>query len=477
MATPPLHATPAAPGAARGAAAPPCTSRRAHGRDEFSLLGGSRSTGHNETDEPRFTQPLDYKAIDAHPPARALYAQRLAADGLVGPEEAEALAAGHKTRFQEALAAASDHRPNHDGFPGGRWAPFAPAGALLAEPDTGIADDRLRGLLAALAAIPDGLAVDRKVERVIRRRAEEPLDWATGEALAFATLLAEGTPVRLTGQDVVRGAFSHRHFALTDTNTGRRHVSLNHLGVEQARFDVVNSPLSEYAVLGFEYGYSLERPDALVIWEAQFGDFANGAQIMIDQFIVSAEDKWRQPSGLVILLPHGLEGQGPEHSSARPERFLQMAARDNIRVAHPSTPANYFHLLRRQMLRRDRKPLVVLSPKTLLRLPAAVSTLADCAPGTAFQPVIVTAGARVERILLCSGKLAYELERERAERSAEAVAVVRLESLYPLPDAALSALFPRWPGAAWAWGQGGPGNPGPFLHLEPAAEGPRGEHG
>ena len=464
--SPILHVNADDPDAALRAADLAVAFRQAHGRDAVIDLVGYRRNGHNEIDEPRFTQPLDYKAIDAHPPARALYAQRLAADGLVGPEEAEALAAGHKTRFQEALAAASDHRPNHDGFPGGRWAPFAPAGALPAEPDSGVADDRLRGLLAALAAIPDGLAVDRKVERVIRRRAEEPLDWATGEALAFATLLAEGTPVRLTGQDVVRGAFSHRHFALTDTVTGRRHVSLNHLGVEQARFDVVNSPLSEYAVLGFEYGYSLERPDALVIWEAQFGDFANGAQIMIDQFIVSAEDKWRQPSGLVILLPHGLEGQGPEHSSARPERFLQMAARDNIRVAHPSTPANYFHLLRRQMLRRDRTPLVVLSPKTLLRLPAAVSTLADCAPGTAFQPVIVTAGARVERILLCSGKLAYELERERAERGAGAVAVVRLEMLYPLPDAALSALFRRWPGASCVWVQEEPCNLGAWTYLD-----------
>ncbi|MBP2315385.1 2-oxoglutarate dehydrogenase E1 component [Azospirillum soli] len=464
--SPILHVNADDPDAALRAADLAVAFRQAHGRDAVIDVVGYRRNGHNEIDEPRFTQPLDYKAIDTHPPVRALYAKRLAGDGLVGSDEAEALAAGHKTRFQEALAAAADHRPNHDGFPGGRWAPFAPAGMIPAEPDTGVADDRLRGLLAALAAVPDGLSVDRKVERVIRRRAEEPLDWATGEALAFASLLAEGTPVRLTGQDVVRGAFSHRHFALTDTVTGRRHVSLNHLGVEQARFDVVNSPLSEYAVLGFEYGYSLERPDALVIWEAQFGDFANGAQIMIDQFVVSAEDKWRQPSGLVILLPHGLEGQGPEHSSARPERFLQMAARDNIRVAHPSTPANYFHLLRRQMLRRDRKPLVVLSPKTLLRLPAAVSALADFAPGTAFQPVVATAGERTERILLCSGKLAYELERERAALGAEDVAVVRLEMLYPLPEAALSALFRRWPGASCVWVQEEPRNMGAWTYLD-----------
>ena len=469
--SPILHVNADDPDAALRAADLAVAFRQTHGRDAVIDLVGYRRNGHNEIDEPRFTQPLDYAAIDAHPPVRALYAGRLAAEGVVGEGAVDPLAAGHKARFQEALAAAADHRPNHDGFPGGRWAPFASSGSASSgsaavEPDTGIGADRLRALLAALAAIPDGLTVDRKVERVIRRRAEEPLDWATGEALAFATLLADGVPVRLTGQDVVRGAFSHRHFALTDAVTGKRHVSLNHLGVAQARFDVVNSPLSEYAVLGFEYGYSLERPDALVIWEAQFGDFANGAQIMIDQFIVSAEDKWRQPSGLVILLPHGLEGQGPEHSSARPERFLQMAARDNIRIAHPSTPANYFHLLRRQMMRRDRKPLVVLSPKTLLRLPAAVSALADCAPGTGFRPVIVTAGERAERILLCSGKLAYELERERAALDAGDVAVVRLEMLYPLPEAELSALFRRWPEASCLWVQEEPENLGAWTYLD-----------
>ncbi|SMH30090.1 2-oxoglutarate dehydrogenase E1 component [Azospirillum agricola] len=464
--SPILHVNADDPDAALRAADLAVAFRQAHGRDAVIDLVGYRRNGHNEIDEPRFTQPVEYRAIDAHPPVRALYAKRLAEAGLVAPEAAEALAAEHKARFQEALAAAADHRPNHDGFPSGRWAPFAPTGAAPAEPDTGIAADRLRALLGALAHIPDGLAIDRKVERVVRQRAEEPVVWATGEALAFATLLAEGTPVRLTGQDVVRGAFSHRHFALTDTGSGRRHVSLNHLGVEQARFDVANSPLSEYAVLGFEYGYSLERPDALVVWEAQFGDFANGAQIMIDQFIASAEDKWRQPSGLVLLLPHGLEGQGPEHSSARPERFLQLAARDNLRIAHPSTPANYFHLLRRQMHRRDRKPLVVLSPKTLLRLPAAVSALDAFAPGTGFRPVIATAGEQASRILLCSGKLAYELEREREALGAEEVAVVRLEMLYPLPEAELSALFRRWPEASCVWVQEEPRNLGAWTWLD-----------
>jgi len=469
--SPILHANADDPDAALRAADLAVAFRQAHGRDAVIDLVGYRRNGHNEIDEPRFTQPVEYRTIDAHPPIRALYAKRLADDGLLAPGGAEALAAEHKARFQDALAAASDHRPNQDGFPGGRWAPFAPSGAPSGgrpdEPETGVAADRLRALLAALAAVPEDRTIDRKVERVVRQRTDESaMVWATGEALAIATLLAEGTPVRLTGQDVVRGAFSHRHFALTDAATGRRHVSLNHLGLEQARFDVVNSPLSEYAVLGFEYGYSLERPDALVIWEAQFGDFANGAQVMIDQFIAGAEDKWRQPSGLVLLLPHGLEGQGPEHSSARPERFLQLAARGNLRIAHPSTPANYFHLLRRQIHRRDRKPLVVLSPKTLLRLPAAVSALAEVAPGTAFRPVIVTAGAETARILLCSGKLAYELERERAAAAAGDVAVVRLEMLYPLPESELSALFRRWPEADCVWVQEEPRNFGAWSYLD-----------
>jgi 2-oxoglutarate dehydrogenase E1 component len=242
-------------------------------------------------------------------------------------------------------------------------------------------------------------------------------------------------PVRLSGQDVVRGAFSHRHFALTDAESGRRHLSLTDLEPGQARFEAINSPLSEMAVLGFEYGYSLERPEALVIWEAQFGDFANGAQIILDQFVASGEEKWLQPSGLVLLLPHGLEGQGPEHSSARPERLLQLAAGDNLSFANPSTPANYFHLLRRQMLRRVRRPLLVTAPKTLLRLPAAVSALDDFGPGRRFAPVIATGAATgVRRILFCTGKLAYELEAERRAAGRDDVAVVRLEELHPFPD-------------------------------------------
>jgi 2-oxoglutarate dehydrogenase E1 component len=272
--------------------------------------------------------------------------------------------------------------------------------------------------------------------------------------------------VRLSGQDVARGAFSHRHFVLTDVNDGSRHVSLNHLTEQQARFDVVNSPLSEYAVLGFEYGYSLERPEALTVWEAQFGDFANGAQIIFDQFIASGRTKWEQRSNLMILLPHGLEGQGPEHSSARPERYLQLAAGRNFELAHPTTPANYFHLLRRQVLRSDAVPLIVLSPKTLLRLPAAVSPLTAFDRHERFQPVISSAPATPSRILLCSGKIAYQLQEERDKRDAQETAIVRLELLYPLPEEELIALFRQWRNARFAWVQEEPQNYGAWSYLD-----------
>jgi 2-oxoglutarate dehydrogenase E1 component len=266
---------------------------------------------------------------------------------------------------------------------------------------------------------------------------------------------------------VVRGAFSHRHLALTDIETGERHVPLAHLSPDQAPFWAINSPLSEYAVLGFEYGYSLGRPDALTIWEAQFGDFANGAQIIIDQFVASGEEKWMQPSGLVLLLPHGLEGQGPEHSSARPERILQLAAKDNIQLANPSTPANYFHLLRRQALRRPRKPLFVTSPKTLLRLPEVVSPLSELRPGERFRPVLVSLPrGPVRRVLLCTGKLAYELERERAASKADDTAVLRLEMLYPLPAGELASFFRKWGEARFVFVQEEPENMGWWPYLD-----------
>jgi 2-oxoglutarate dehydrogenase E1 component len=295
--------------------------------------------------------------------------------------------------------------------------------------------------------------------------------WAVAEALALGTLLLDGTPVRLSGQDVVRGAFSHRHFALTDVITGERHVTLAHLDAAQAPFTVINSPLSEYAALGFEYGYSLHDPRSLVIWEAQFGDFANGAQIMIDQFVSSGEAKWRQPSGLVMLLPHGLEGQGPEHSSARIERYLQLAADDNMTIVNPSTPANYFHALRRQIVGAARRPLIVVAPKTLLRLPAATSRLVEFEPGTSFRPVIVNPAQDAPRkILLCSGKLAYELDKELQRRQTTDVTVARLEQLYPIPSAALAQVLATGLNAELVWVQEEPANMGAWSHYDRALE-------
>ena len=291
--------------------------------------------------------------------------------------------------------------------------------------------------------------------------------WSVAEALAFASLLVDGTPVRFSGQDSLRGAFSQRHLALVDIQTGRPHLTLASLTDTQARFEAVNSPLSEYAVLGFEYGYSVECPQSLVIWEAQFGDFANGAQILIDQFLASGEEKWRQSSALVVLLPHGLEGQGPEHSSARLERFLQLCAQDNLDVLQPTTAANYFHALRRQVLRRRRKPLVVLSAKSILRLPAAISPLEAFGPGGAFQPVIANVhGAPVRQVLLCTGKIAYDLERQREARKLDQVAIVRLEQLYPFPEVALAALFRNWGSAQFTWVQEEPRNLGAWNFVD-----------
>jgi 2-oxoglutarate dehydrogenase E1 component len=441
--------------------------RQAHGLDAVIDLVCYRRNGHNEIDEPTFTQPVLYQAIANHPPVAAAFAQRLFARGIVAPEEVEGWATACHDGLQRAYEQAPDFRTNESGYPNGRWSTHLGAPT---EPDTGVADDRLRGLAEALAAPPADLALHPRLGRILRQRdigAAGSIAWPTAEALAFATLLTEGVPVRLTGQDVTRGAFSHRHFAITDTTTGTRHVSLERIAPGQARFDVHNSPLSEYAVLGFEYGYSLERPDALVIWEAQFGDFANGAQVMIDQFITAGEEKWCLPSGLVLLLPHGLEGQGPEHSSARIERWLQLCARENIRVANPSTPANYFHLLRRQVLARGRKPLVVASPKKLLRLPAAVSPLADFLPGTRFASVLASApDGPVGRVLLCTGKIAYELEEERARRGGKEVAIVRLEQLYPLPAESLAAALCGWRDADFVWVQEEPENMGAWSWID-----------
>ncbi|PWC29015.1 2-oxoglutarate dehydrogenase E1 component [Teichococcus aestuarii] len=437
--------------------------RQSQGCDVVVDLVCYRRNGHNEIDEPGFTQPRLYARIAEQVPVARAFAARLVAEGVVTEAEVAALAEAARARFQAGYEEAAGYRSNESGYP-----PRPPRRAA----ETGVAAPMLEEIAATLTAAPEGMALHPRMGRVLRQRALEPagIPWPLAEALAFGSLLRQGVPVRLSGQDVVRGAFSHRHFALADAASGARHVGLDALAPNQARFQAFNSPLSEYAVLGFEYGYSLERPDALVIWEAQFGDFANGAQIIIDQFIAAAEAKWCAPSRLVLLLPHGLEGQGPEHSSARLERYLQLAAGENLRIMQPSTPANYFQLLREQALGHHDRPLVVMSPKKLLRLPEALSPLADFLPGTGFRPLLALAPEgppeAVEIVLLCSGKIAYELEAMRAAREAAGVTVLRLEQLYPLPAAEIAAQLRRWPRARLLWVQEEPENMGAWRWLD-----------
>ena len=334
----------------------------------------------------------------------------------------------------------------------------------------------LRSVGEALTRVPDTHRIHRTLRRVLDARqralqAASGLDWATAEALAFGTLLAEGTPVRLSGQDSGRGTFSQRHSVLVDQETEDRYLPLNNIREGQAHFEVIDSPLSEFGVLGFDYGYSLAEPNALVCWEGQFGDFVNGAQVMIDQFICSSESKWLRMSGLVMLLPHGYEGQGPEHSSARPERFLQLSAEDNWQVVNLTTPANYFHALRRQVRRPFRKPLVVMTPKSLLRHKLAVSTLADMGPGTTFHRVLPDAGklvadAKVRRVVLCSGKVYYDLFEEREKRGIDDVALVRVEQLYPFPFRTLEKELQRYRKAEVVWCQEEPYNMGAWHFVD-----------
>jgi 2-oxoglutarate dehydrogenase E1 component len=358
---------------------------------------------------------------------------------------------------------------------GGVWKGFGWAGSDWSA-DTRVDSAVLGELSDALRRFPEDFKPHPRVQKLLETRHEmvkngRAIDWGCAETLAYATMLREGTPVRLTGQDTGRGTFSHRHAILYDVETGREHVPLNHLGAAQAEIEVVNSLLSEAAVLGFEFGMSSADPRRLVLWEAQFGDFANGAQVIIDQFIASAESKWQRMSGIVLLLPHGYEGQGPEHSSARLERFLQLSADQNLQVVNLTTPAQLFHALRRQMHRTFRKPLVVMSPKSLLRHPRAVSTLAELAEGT-FQPVLADPAdpkpADVQRILFCSGKIFYALEKERIERERNDVAIVRIEQLYPFPASDLAAIVRRYPQAREArWVQEEPKNQGAWQYIAP----------
>jgi 2-oxoglutarate dehydrogenase E1 component len=447
-------------------------------RDVFIDMHGYRRLGHNETDEPAFTQPLLYKTISRRKTVREGYLEHLLKLGGVAREEADLIAEDCRKRLEADLGAATSekYQPPVERIPG-VWVRSRFVGGHDADvPDvaTGMAPEDLTSLLTRLTELPPDFKPHSKLQKALDTRREmaagrQPLDWAAAESLAFASLLVSGVRVRLSGQDSERGTFSQRHAVLHDVQKGTTRTPLQQLNPNQAAFSVHNSPLSEAGVLGFDYGYSLDTPDGLVLWEAQFGDFANAAQVIIDQFLVSAEDKWRRLSGLVLLLPHGFEGQGPEHSSARLERFLSLAAEDNIQVTYPSTPAQYFHLLRRQVLRTWRKPLVVMTPKSLLRHSACVSALDEFADGS-FRCVLGESripAAATRQILLCSGKLYYELLEKREKLHRNDVAVVRLEQLYPLRLNELSETLGSYaPGTPAAWVQEEPENMGPLRTLK-----------
>ncbi len=431
-----------------------------------------RKYGHNEGDEPRFTQPVMYSKVDRKPTVREVYVQRLVDGGHVTREEADEIARARKAALDQALEEA--RKGDYHQMPetmGGVWKPYR-GGPDKDVPDvaTGVPKEKLLELLESLAKIPEGFHANAKALKVIEQRLErakagQTLDWGTAEHLAYASILSEGRGVRLSGQDARRGTFTHRHAVLFDSETGTQHIPLANLGPGAGRFEVYDSPLSEAGVLGFEYGYSLDRPEKLVLWEAQFGDFLNSAQVIVDQFIVSAEDKWGRLSGLVLLLPHGYEGQGPEHSSARIERFLTLSAEDNIQVCNLSTPAQFFHVLRRQVLRPLRKPLIVFTPKSWIRTP--ISTLEEMAHGK-FQRVIgddQIAPADVKLILVCCGKVYYDLEKARRERGRKDVAILRVEQLYPMNGALRDAVRAYEPGTPLRWVQEEPRNMGAWYFM------------
>ncbi len=436
-----------------------------------------RRHGHNENDEPAFTQPIMYRAIKDRPTTRALYAQRLAAEGVASADEAQAMWDALFRSYDEAHQAAQSYRVNKADWLEGKWRGLKTDDAQDETEQATAADAAtLRLVGEALARVPATLDLNPKIARQLdakRAMVEggEGVDWATAEALAFGTLLLEGHHVRLSGEDTQRGTFSQRHAVLIDQTNQKEYVPLNNIRPNQARFEAFNSLLSEAGVLGFEYGYSLADPWTLVLWEAQFGDFANGAQVIIDQFLASGETKWLRMSGLTLLLPHGHEGQGPEHSSARLERYLQLCAERNMTVANITTPANYFHALRRQVKRNFRKPLVIMTPKSLLRAKLAVSAMSEMAGDSRFRTVIgeidPIVPAEVRRVVLCSGKVYYDLLAERRERGLRDVAIVRLEQLYPFPEKTLAfTLKPYAKAQQLVWCQEEPENMGSWSFVD-----------
>ncbi len=444
-------------------------------KDVFIDLLGYRRYGHNEGDEPRFTQPVLYKAIEKHPDVRQLYVEKLIREGIITKEDADRIEKEVAAILEEHLAASNlSEKAKVTPFLGPTWSNIRVAVShdFDKSPDTGVDQAILTEIGNRITDLPADKAFNRKLVKLMQDRKAmlQPggrLDWAMGELLAYGTLLREGIPVRLSGQDSQRGTFSHRHAVLTLEDSEEKYTPLKNLGPGQAAFDVFNSPLSEYGVLGFDYGYSLASPESLTIWEAQFGDFFNGAQIIIDQYLSSAEDKWRVMSNLVLFLPHGYEGQGPEHSSGRIERFLSLCAENNMQVVNCTTPANFFHLLRRQLKRPFRKPLVVFTPKSLLRHPSCVSSLEELSRG-GFREVIDDEQAdpdKVNRVIFTSGKLYYELVDERQKRGTHE-AIVRLEQLYPFPKEQVKAVLARYPNAVrHAWVQEEPANMGSWSFI------------
>ncbi|MDO6728534.1 2-oxoglutarate dehydrogenase E1 component [Marinovum sp. 2_MG-2023] len=447
-----------------------------------------RRFGHNEGDEPMFTNPVMYKKIKGHKTTLSLYTERLVKDGLIPEGEIEDMKAAFQAHLNEEFEVGKDYKPNKADWLDGRWSHLdRQSDDDYQRGETAIKPETFDEVTTALTRVPDGFPLHKTVGRILeakKKMAEtgKGFDWATAEALAFGSLVTEGIPVRLSGQDSARGTFSQRHSAIINQNTEERYYPLNNIREGQARFDVIDSALSEYAVSGFEYGYTLAEPNALVMWEAQFGDFANGAQIMFDQFISSGESKWLRMSGLVCLLPHGFEGQGPEHSSARLERFLQMCGQDNWIVANCTTPANYFHILRRQIHRTFRKPLILMTPKSLLRHKLAISETEDFTTGSSFHRVLwddaekgnsdttLQSDDKIKRVVMCSGKVYYDLLEERDARGIDDIYLLRFEQFYPFPAISAVKELERFKDAEMIWCQEEPKNQGAWTFMEPNLE-------
>ena len=462
--------------------------RQKFGADVVIDMFCYRRFGHNEGDEPSFTQPLMYKQIRGHKTTREIYAARLEAEGVIPASWEENERAAFKDFLTSEFDAANGFKPNKADWLDGQWSGFVPPVDDDRRGDTAVDLETLKRIGKTITSHPSDFTVHKTLARVLDQKRKtfetgQDIDWASAEALAFGSLVIDGFGVRLSGQDSRRGTFSQRHAVFIDQNTEKTYTPLRHLKGAKATFEVHDSNLSEFAVMGFEYGYSLANPKFLVLWEAQFGDFVNGAQIMIDQFISSGERKWLRMSGLVLLLPHGYEGQGPEHSSARLERFLQLCAQDNIQVANCTSPANYFHILRRQMRRNFRKPLIVMTPKSLLRHKRCVSTLAEMGPGSSFHRVLwddaeyrpgstvkLASDDKIRRVVLCSGKVYYDLLEERETRGINDIYLLRVEQLYPFPAHSLIKELQRFKKADIVWCQEEPKNMGAWFFMEPNIE-------